>query len=420
MGNSSSISAHRKVPQAPAERFGPQAQHARAPQHAKPGGQTRLTNGLAAPGPLAHPSPRQAAAPTANPHPAHLLPEELVGHIASYLPLQQLRQVGQLGHRAQAAHRELMSLEAPCLAVLAQIESVVDLAGFECALGNIGDRGARHLSSISNLRQDLRNAPLLALTSRIAALPEGDRPAARVALLAAIHSVESKHQSAALRGMERIARHGNAALSIHEGESLRQIIAFHALHDADQIAALRSRVVIDHARPAVYAAQNVRDVAERYGLDEEDDIAFLEACSASSNGPAGREVEAGANLRAVARSYGIRTARGIGSLEIRACRVAAQEVRMRGNVQEIARHHGIESAAKILHLESMAIREHAGRAVARGRNVEAVARASGITSAAAIEVLESYAMDRHVAPALKAGGHVREIAKAAGSAVRNG
>ena len=285
------------------------------------------------------------------------------------------------------------------------------MAGFESALGNSCDSDARHTSSISNLRQDLRNAPLLALTNRITALPEADRPAARVALQVAIQSVEPEHQSPALRGIDRIARHGNAALSIHAGENLRQIVAFHGLHDPDQIAVLRSRLVIDHARPAVYAAQNVREVVERYGLDEEEDIAFLEACSASSNGPAGREVEAGANLQTVARRYGIRTPRGIRSLELRACRVAAQEVRLHGNVQEIARHHGIESAARILHLESMAIREHAGRAVELGRNAEAVARASGIASDAAIQVLESYAMDRHVIPALEAGGHVREIAQ---------
>ncbi len=304
-----------------------------------------------------------------------------------------------------------MSLEAPYLAVLARIEGVVDLAGFESALGNIGDRGATHPRSIASLRQDLRNAPLLALTNCITALPEADRPAARLALQVAIQLIAPEHQSTAVRGIERIARHGNAALSIHAGENLRQVVAFHGLHDPDQIAVLSSRLLIDYARPAVYAAQNVRDVAERYGLDDEEDIAFLEACSASGNGPAGREVEAGANLQAVARSYGIRTARGIRSLEIRASRVAAQEVRLRGNVQEIARHHGIESAARILHLERMAIREHAGRAVERGRNVEAVARASGIASDAAIHELESYAMDRHVIPALEAGGNVREIAQ---------
>ena len=311
------------------------------------------------------------------------MPEEVLGHVSTFLPVSEIGAVANLGHMGQAARGELRLLRAAGDVAAAHVEQVADLPGFLRAAGEDAQADASVTHALANLREDMRSAPLVALSIRIGVLTAEDRQRARAALSSAMSAVNVENRSADLTALLRVARQPDADTAALAGENLHHILVFHGTENAVDNERIRITLANGPARRDALVAANVRDVAERYGLDAPEVIAFLEEISASADGVAGRAVLAGANAGQTAFQYGIATPEGI------------------------------------LALETRAIGSGAGEAVESGENVQEVAHARGIASDAGIELLETHAVLRAFT-ALTEGGRVREVANRVGIASERG
>ena len=242
------------------------------------------------------------------------LPEEALGHIASFRPDREMRSMA-IDAKSRGALGALRQLEATYSPLRDAAQNVHDLASFRRVLGTGNAAAAGEPPTITSLRQDLRALALAVLIKRIPELPANDRRPAAIAFRTAARALGAAHRTHELMAIERIGRCEFASVAAGRGENLRLVTACFGMSDPDLVAALeRHTARRPLIRDALQRGANVQAMAERYGFITTHGVRELE--SMALLGPAGDAVRGGKHPRAVAQQYGLTALNTLLDLEL--------------------------------------------------------------------------------------------------------
>ena len=377
--------------------------------------------------PPARPNAR-AAPPAATGIAAELaLPIEVVGHISSYLHVDEMAAMALLVGRqgvADVASRpgpqaELLAIKQKVEAVIERASNANDEQSFVDTLGDASRPNPDGAPTVTSLRSDVLFEPYTALMRKIMSFSAETRMSSAVALAANMQANWPGDFPAEYASFARVVSNNDAELSARHGENFICIRILHGLDTQEQYDPVRDILYFNHAKPAVLAGEAPCDVVERYGLTDALDLEALEVDAASLDGTAGRAALAGEHVAVAADRHGFTTVAGIKALQLR----ASDGLRSRGepqectNVQALAARHGINDPDVIFRLESGAVDGRAGRAaLSRRASVAKVAAAHGIVTPAGIRDLEVFVMPTRVVPGLLRGQNIRKLAARVGIA----
>ena len=281
---------------------------------------------------------------------APVLPEDALGHIASFRPIRELKSMA-IDAKSSGAQGELRLLEATYSPVRQAIGNVHNLASFQQVLGSGAASGDGQAPNIAGLRRDLQALALTLLLRRIPELPAEDRQAAAMAFREVTSTLPVAHRTNELMSIERIARCSFALAAADEGEDLRLVAAYYDQTEPGSVAALeRYAVRFTSVRDDVLRGANVQAMAERRGFVTDQGIRALE--SVAILGAAGNAARSGSQPRAVAQQYGLTSAETLVELEL----IAVDRLPRRGewtrlDPRRVAADLGVELPGPIALLE---------------------------------------------------------------------
>ncbi|KAH7113579.1 hypothetical protein EDB81DRAFT_306744 [Dactylonectria macrodidyma] len=234
------------------------------------------------------------------------------------------------------------------------------------------------------------NLPIFELGLRIPRLPETERQSAQDAWLKVARDLEPKSMElhylclAALYGVMNPL--SAPKLAIQGGIDVVTVAEKFGV-EMENIITLEEEAINGLAGLAVREGENVRAVAERFGIVGKSSLRKLEV--EAINGLAGQAVREGENVQAVTERFGIVGKSSLYTLEFDAVNgLAGLAVREGENVQAVAERFGIVGKSSLRKLEVEAINGLAGQAVREGESVQAVAERFGIVGEATLHLLE--------------------------------